>query len=773
MKNFFSCFISFCFISFCFSQSNSSIDFQNSEGKSTITIPLFDYSFGNTIIPVSITYSSNGLLYDDNSLVGSGWSINNLDFFYEQNIRGRDDFFSIIPNLDSVKNVINNLIYPLNLNSAKYERDIMLTNFVSGILGEVSEFPNSSLSSPNISWDNNYDIFSFKMFSDNPRFIYKNRKTPLNTIFQNTVTNHNNNVLFLNNYPSKYKIKSFNSSYISILDDMGNSYYYDGEPVEIIHGTNVYNRKRYLNQVINNNGEKIEFEYEPSYLSSSSDNKLISITEGYVINANNRINTNISLISNTNNYTEKRVLTKKIVTPSMSIHINYYTHNNHPLISSILILSKTNVVVKRIVFEYILAPKYAYLKGVHDYLPDFTTTFDYYNENELTFTSFDKSIDGYIYFPSQAESNSKLFFDEIKTLPIYHVDFNMNPGYYAQMNSISNLYLNQNIKYGNKENMLPISEGGRIGLIKHIHYPNKVTDTFKYSYASPFNKGTILTETYTTTPKDLNYNSSTLAELDTIQHKMYVYGEIDINDIRFQDFYTYNPYNTPLYGSWTSNSFTKDELKRRSNFIKESGTIINLLEGNAYNWKFIRNFQINDDQFLHPDLRKIAPINYYYTQIKEISFIKNKPIQVNEYLFDKGDMDLNIEYINSRNISMNVAGQGIVNRVVKPIEISKIFPSDGPMLKQNNIYELSNNIWRIKKRAYYTYRPTQHNLALTELHISDFAKINKSNLTGSRPKEQIYQQTNIDSFFDYSFYSVDYRSRMLNTEKIVEYHYNH
>jgi len=114
----------------------------------------------------------------------------------------------------------------------------------------------------------------------------------------------------------------------------------------------------------------------------------------------------------------------------------------------------------------------------------------------------------------------------------------------------------------------------------------------------------------------------------------------------------------------------------------------------------------------------------------------------------------------------------MMSRSILPLYIQDVYIEDSPMLKQSNVYELKDGNWRIRKKTDYTYNTFNGSTSFDEIHIRDFAKISPVNPASRLPLGDIYSLTGIDSFFDYSFYGINLRSRYLGNERVVDYKYN-
>src|SRR5690606_32071645 len=143
---------------------------------------------------------------------------------------------------------------------------------------------------------------------------------------------------------------------------------------------------------------------------------------------------------------------------------------------------------------------------------------------------WDRSIDGYAYPSSLGHNKNQLFFNGIKNHLIYHVNYSG----FASYNTLYDLLPEYGIdtltpqgrkpgvQFETKDNRIPISNGGRLGLIKNIDHPNMLSETFKYSYSNMDMHGVKLTEYYSTLPRPWDYNDNSSYQIDTIQRKMYV-----------------------------------------------------------------------------------------------------------------------------------------------------------------------------------------------------------------------------------------------------------
>lgn len=778
------------------SQTKSTLDFQNSAGSATVSIPLFEFGIGSINVPVYLSYTSNGMMYDDvEGNVGVGWSIHNLEFYFEQLVRGRDDLNSIMPNIDSVNTVIQSLTVPVDGGSQKEHKDALLSNFIVGISGDLEDYPQRPWEVPTYPWDNAYDLFWFNTFSGSGQFLYTKRDQPLSYLNSQNV-DHNENIVFLNHNANRFSINnpSYHTQYVQ--DDQGFLYTYG-------HGSH---RRGPLNNVISvNTGEELFFQYTTFYMEETGRERTVSIMEGYgemvPYPTVPQIETLFDISSlHKQEISKQRV--SKIITPRMEIDISYVLHGTQPLINEIKIYNRKSepTLIKTVAFQYLMIPRYAFLKQVQvipedDVLAAESIIFDYYHEGNLSLTRFDRDFNGFAYPVCNIFNNCdtysaidscNLFYTGINNIEVYWDWYGNQPwSYWSFQAVLPYLPFNHPINLAggiggvSDKNTLPSlsatpGQEGTMGILRHIRYPYGLIETFKYGYNRVDNalgsiSGVKLVEFVRTIPKDGN-----LSEPDTVYRKMFVYADIDVNDNDFEDYYTYAGYPMLAGAGWLSNSFADaTSTNMLSAYTRENMSVVNMPSISGNIWQLLRRYEVNTNRQFHHDIKHVAQNNIYFDSTKEITFHKDKPVRVVEYIFDRGGVDISTPTeVNNRNISYEVFGQGLVDRRVLPYYLSSLFPVDEPKLRQINQYELNQGIWRINKRTDYEYHTTNSNIILNELYIQDFARINPVNPSGRPPISSIYSQTGLDSFFDYGFYILNLRSQRIWHEKTVDYNYN-
>lgn len=476
---------------FTFGQNTSELDFINSAGRATASIPLFELQMGHLKIPVSLDYSSSGMLYDDvESNAGVGWTVRNLDFFYEQQIRGRDDLQSVLPNMDSIGILLNNMTPPISMNDQKLEKDMILANFAVRIYGETSDFPYSTHYAAPFPWDSGYDIFTFHTLSGQNKFIYHLRNQPLETLFADDEINHSANMTNLNYATYNFRVESLKTYSPKVRDNNGVLYIYEGE--HFYEGGSI--RRKYLSDVRDMQGREINFYYHPFYLQDSTREKTLGILEGHDRFPSTPVETQISE-SPLSSYYTKKLRATYIGTPTINVDICYTLFRSQPLIEQISIYTKgsTPKLLKSISFTYLYGQRHAFLKHLTikpegDEAMSDQITFEYYYENELETALFDRDIDGFvhkIYFSSVNDS-STYFNDSFGGMQIYQRNHGMPPFQYNSLNNLiqtsgMSIPMAHKIQAPDMMGYPGIPEGTH-GVLKAIRHPLGLTETYKYGY---------------------------------------------------------------------------------------------------------------------------------------------------------------------------------------------------------------------------------------------------------------------------------------------------
>lgn len=738
-----------------------STDFNKGNGSVSTSVHLFDLDFGDKSIPVTLSYSSSGLRYDDvYGKFGAGWSFS-LDYSLNRTIRGKLDEYSILPNIDSVETLIASGS-PLN----KLQKENVLLNFavknsINEIgLGTAGQFLKSDGTTLK-NWDSESDVFSFSNFSGGGKFILLNRGSQRLDVRR---------VQFFDAPAGKWKIENDFHPLVPfyIYDDAGIKYDYGSLGFTNISGNSAVTSQQ-LDMAIHPNGDSIRMGYDDFGLNELSSNRFLSILEGCAGNGVlPRIQTRIDEIGPESDYQNLRYLTVA-ETKTLRINMVYTIINSRRFVSSIQVTTRQSIprIIRTISFEYGgTGGRFTFLKKItinsngSNKIYDFT----YFNENSPTV--FDRDLFGFVFANSMGDnSNVSGFPYEVNMLGIYAGEFSN----FSAPWTTGNLYvLKPNLKVSDKTT---ISED-KTGLLKTITEPllGRIT-CFDYDLnklqaptsLKTYYAGFRLKETYQ------QRQGSTLK----MNHRRFYYGNIGN-----QETMNVNG-NSGLIGEGKiiNDYFGNNQVKNK--YIVQKGLVLQIPTSSGNTWELLNKYEISSNYTSASSFLDLFSNNVYFDKVQEVQFDGNTPVQMKEYKFNNDNAIQNATELNLRNNQMKIVERGLINRQYRPDYLATVFVGKLPLLAQENIYELHNNTWRIRKKINYQYNTRTgaginigEKNQVRQLMIRDFVKLNEPFAGNDGDRINLFTKLNIDSFFDYNFYTIDFSGSILTGKDVVDYKYN-
>lgn len=557
-----------------------------------------------------------------------------------------------------------------------------------------------------------------------------------------------------------------------IYDDSGVKYEYATLGSTNINGNSAITSQR-LNTAIHPNGDSIRMEYDYVSNSEASVDRYISILEGgYDIANGHTVQTQITEITPENNSDYQNLLSV-IYTKKLKISIVYTNLNNNRLISSIVVSTRQVVprVIRNIAFHYVaLGTRFALLKKieinngypVQESNKNKSYSFGYFDENSTSI--FDRDLFGYV-SSSQNGNNSN-----VTSFPFQINNLKIHSGYFSNFAppwlSDNLSYIKPNLRIADK---LQLNQN-KMGLINNIvEYPSNLATCFDYDLNSFRNTsgnklyfaGYRLKETY---QKINNTN-------DRINHRRFYYG-----DISFAVTSDPNGSSGPEGSGWIFNNYFGTKTIE-NNFIRQKGLAIKLPSSASTEWTLLNKYEISSNYTSESSFLDLFSNNIYFKRVLEVTFNSGQPVFMKEskYQDDFGSQDA-IE-LSLRNNQMKLLGRGVKTRLYKPDYLPIVYAGKKPLLSQENDYEFSNGSWRLRSKTIFDYAFTDavgvnmgEKKFLRQLMIRDFVKLNQDALGSDMSSS--YNDLGIDSFFDYNFYTIDLRSKVLSSKKVVDYRYD-
>lgn len=721
-------------------------------GVPEISIPLYSIEFGGQQIPIMLRYHASGIkLGQTSGNVGVGWSFSPV-FQISRTIRGREDDLYPMPNLDSL-----NWEYISSGSSnfsTKLLRDRYLARFARSATGSNSNYP--PIFGTGTLIDSEMDIYRYTLADRSGRFVFASRNPFLAALIDND--GRELDIDFHKRTPSEY-------AYFNVKDDRGWAYTFgkdDCYQMSISNGIG-YESAYYINHIRALNGDSLRFNYyNPTYSSGFSNSRSIYVKEGCkdCLPLNVPVNT-IVKIDSTKSFDSREWFPESIQSPLNNISFSYFyssTNNRSEyLISEIMIKDRNDVLLRTVNFYYTAGMRHTFLDSVKisgvDAKPSIYRID--YNMKDIDGTDYDNvalDADHWGYYVKSRYTSPKTQINFPEGYPSFNVIVAPNM---TSPEPLSSLY--PGIKAGIKNPDYGTTEP--IYLINKITYPTGGYTEYKFdrNYVRP---NPDISDFYEGTGPGFKVKeiiSNDLVLGNTLKKTYQYQDEGETTDPPTQ----YVGYGRMLDGATTYG----DTYIRQG---AEIGVTPNSA-GVPQKWILFNTYTFNNTYVGRSDFAALEENPVYYTKVTELSYANNGPINKTEYFFDLGDTAIHRTAVtwSDRNRFPNISSRGITTRDNTPGNYSSVILGNKPQLTSKLSYKNIQGTWRKYQKEELSYILSYSNgsSGITNISVMPYAYKN-SDLSTGLSVGNIYTDTNIDSFFDFAVYKMNFYRRLLS-EKIV------